>query len=125
MSNHFQVGLDATDEVGAGGAELLHQLLQLPLEFVADGDESEFSSLRFALLSLREERADEVVLTLVHESLERRVQRVVVLLDEFGSLVANSTGEMPYEKTVVVSDFSVFSQLGLSGQSKSEVGPIA
>ena len=32
MCDHLDVGFDASDEVGSGGLQLLHQLAQLALE---------------------------------------------------------------------------------------------
>ena len=45
------------------------------------------------------------------------MQRVVVLLDEVGRLVANGAGEVTNEEAVVVANLTVILQLGLARQS--------
>ena len=52
------------------------------------------------------------------------MQGVVVLLDELGGLVANSSGEVPDEEPVVVPDFSVILQLRFSRQREPEVSRV-
>ena len=67
VRHHLDVGLDAADEVGAGGPELLHQLLQLPLELAADRDEGQLALLRLRLVAVDEQGADELVGALLEE----------------------------------------------------------
>jgi hypothetical protein len=49
------------------------------------------------------------------------VQRVVVLVDEVGRLVAHGSGKVAHEKALVVADLAVFAELRLSGQRQPEV----
>lgn len=71
------------------------------LELVADADEAEFSRLLFdvfAVVGVLEELSDEAVLGLAHQTLQRHVQRVVVLLHEL-RLKENSTQSTFNENT--------------------------
>ena len=67
MRDHLDVGFDAPDKVGAGGSQLLHELLQLPLELAADRDEGQLALLRLRLVAVDEQGADELVGALLEE----------------------------------------------------------
>ena len=111
--HHLDVGLDAPDEVGPGGPELLHQLPQLGLELAAHADEVELAPVLRSGGRL-EQLLYELVLALQSHHLQRGVQGVVVLLYEVLGGVANSSGKVTDQEPVLVTDLSVLLQLGLS-----------
>ena len=64
MRHHAHIGLDASDEAGARGAQLLHQRLQLTLELAAHADEREFAAAA-ARGAANKQGLDEPVLALL------------------------------------------------------------
>ena len=86
-----------------GGSQLLHELLELRLELVADGGEGELALLGLGALLVVlvrvEEGADEGLLALLDEALEGGVQRVVVLLDEVAGRVAHGARKVPHQES--------------------------
>ena len=89
VSDHLHVGLDAPDEVGPRGVQLVHQLAKLGLELAADALEGELASVLLASPTLAEELLHELVLAILGDGFETRVQGVVVLLDEVLRRVAH------------------------------------
>ena len=63
----------------------------------------------------------EWVVTILNDTLERSMKGVIILLDKLGRLIANSSGEVPDEKSLVVANFAMIAQFGLARESQSEV----
>ena len=58
------------------------------------------------------------------DALERGVQGVVILLNELGGLVADSSGKVAHQEALIVTNLSVFTELGFARQGQSEVSGI-
>ena len=90
------------NQLYTGGSQLLHELLELRLELVADGGEGELALLGLGALLVAlvrvEEGADEGLLALLDEALQGGVQRVVVLLDEVARRVAHGARKVPHQE---------------------------
>ena len=119
---HLLVGLDAANEGRAGAAQLLHEQLEGRLELGADGDECDLSALGLLLASLKlEERAGEGILGAVHELSKIGREGIVVLVQETISLVADGTGEMADDESLVIAKLLVVGHLGLARHLETEV----
>lgn len=87
-------------------AKFFHEFAELRFELGADADESEFSLL-LGGGGGGEEALNERVLALLHQPLEGRVQRVVVLLDELRRVVADGASKVTHQETLVVAHLAV------------------
>ena len=67
---------------------------------------------------------EERIATFLDDALERGVQGVVILLNELGGLVADSSGKVAHQEALIVTNLSVFTELGFARQGQSEVSGI-
>lgn len=66
MIDHPQVGFDASDEIGSGAVQFLHQVGQLAAELGADADERQLAPVaRTHRRAVDEQPLQELVVTLL------------------------------------------------------------
>lgn len=110
-----------------GAAKFAHEEVELRAELRGHTHEAQFARVAHApahapalLLRRRtgvctrlEQFAKQRVASGLHELFERKVQRVVVLVDELRRLVAHGSGEMAHEKALQQFTCTAFSYLVL------------
>lgn len=81
--------------------QLFHQFAQLRFEFRSHRNEVQLAT-RSRTSAGREQHLQQTIGRFLHQVLERRMQSVVVLLDELVRIIANRTGKVAHQKALLV-----------------------